>query len=116
DPARIRKVAGFSVDRLDQAFEYTKRTSQHGGLLVARHGWLVYERYFGRAGREVTPNMFSVGKSFTSVCCGIMLQENRDRIPDGLEQKVFTERYLPEAFPLNVSRKAEIKLGPVMSM
>src|SRR5207253_1320963 len=56
------------------------------------------------------------GKSFTSVCCGIMLQENRDRIPDGLEQKVFTERYLPEAFPLNDPRKAEIKLGHLLAM
>jgi CubicO group peptidase (beta-lactamase class C family) len=116
DPAQIRKQTGFRVDRLDQAFEYTTRTSQHGGLLVARHGWLVYERYFGRAGREVTPNMFSVGKTFTSLCCGIMLHENRDRIPEGLEQKVFTEKYLPEAFPLNDPRKADIKLGHLLTM
>jgi CubicO group peptidase (beta-lactamase class C family) len=113
---RIRQLTGFRLDRLDQAFEYTTRTSAHGGLLVARHGWLVYERYFGRAGRNVTPNMFSVGKSFTSVCCGIMLQEFRDRIPEGLDQKVFTEQYLPEAFPLSDPRKAGIRLGHLLTM
>ncbi|MCL5746458.1 MAG: beta-lactamase family protein [Acidobacteria bacterium] len=116
DPARVRKLTGMDVKRLDQAFEYTKTTSQHGGLLVVRHGWLVYERYFGRAARDVTPNMFSVGKMFTSVCCGIMLDEDRARIPQGLEQKVFTEQYLPEAFPLNDSRKADIKLGHLLTM
>ena len=40
-----------------------------------------------------------------------MLKEKHDQIPDGLETKVFTEKYLPEAFPLSDPRKAEIKLG-----
>ena len=43
DPAQVRKIAGIDVKRLDQAFNYAQRTSQHGGLLVVRHGWLVYE-------------------------------------------------------------------------
>ena len=116
DASRIRKMAGIDPGRLDQAFQYTTTTSQHGGLLVARRGWLVYERYFGRAARDVTPNMFSVGKMFTSLCCGIMLQEHRDRIPEGLEQKVFSEPYLPEAFPLSDPRQAAIKLGHLLTM
>jgi CubicO group peptidase (beta-lactamase class C family) len=116
DHSQIRKVTGMDLSRLDQAFEYTKQTSKHGGLLVARHGWVVYERYFGRAGREVTPNMASCGKMFTSICCGIMLKEKRDQIPDGLDQKVFTEKYLPEAFPLSDPRKADIKLGHLLAM
>jgi len=41
DPAQVRKVTGIDVRRLEQAFEYTERTTQHGGLLVVRHGWLV---------------------------------------------------------------------------
>ena len=44
----IRKTAGIDPAKLDEAFEYTKNTSQHGGLLVVRHGYLVYEKYFGR--------------------------------------------------------------------
>src|ERR1700685_3907313 len=68
---KVRRVAGMDLRALDQAFEYTKATSRFGGLLVARHGYLVYEKYFGRASREVTPNMASCGKMFVSVCLGI---------------------------------------------
>jgi hypothetical protein len=37
----VRKVAGLDVDRLDQAFAYAQTTSRFGGLLVARHGYLL---------------------------------------------------------------------------
>jgi CubicO group peptidase (beta-lactamase class C family) len=60
--------------------------------------------------------MASTGKAVTSIACGIMLQEFHDRIPDGLAQKVFTETYLPEAFPLDDPRKAEITLGQLLCM
>jgi len=60
--------------------------------------------------------MASVSKAFTSIACGIMLEEKRDQIPQGLEQKVFTEKYLPEAFPLDDPRKADIKLGQLLAM
>ena len=49
DPTTVRGTAGMDSAALDQAFEYTKTTSRFGGLLVARHGYLVYEKYFGRA-------------------------------------------------------------------
>lgn len=114
--AAVRKLAGMDLARLDQAFEYEKETSQHGGLVVVRHGYLVYERYFGRGNREAHPDMASIGKAFTSISCGIMLQEKRSQIPEGLETKVFTERYLPEAFPLSDPRKADIKLGQLLTM
>ena len=101
---------------LDRAFEYAQRTSQHGGLLVVRHGWLVYERYYGKGNREANPAMASVGKIYTSMACGIMLKEEHAKIPLGLDQKVFTKEYLPEAFPLNDPRKADITLGELLSM
>ncbi len=116
DAAKIRKTAGMDLNRLDQAFEFEKETSQNGGLVVVRHGYLVYEKYFGRGNREAHPDMASIGKAFTSVACGIMLKEEQDRIPDGLETKVFTEKYLPQAFPLDDPAKAEIKLGQLLSM
>ncbi|WP_321474219.1 serine hydrolase [uncultured Paludibaculum sp.] len=106
----------MDLDRLDQAFRYTATTSQHGGLLVVRHGWLLYERYFGRAARDVTPNMYSIGKTVTSLCCGIMLDEHRNRLPKGLDQAVFAEPYLPEAFPLADARQSGIKLGHLLTM
>ena len=116
DAAHALDVGGVDKAKLDYAFDYASRTSPHGGLLVARHGWLVYERYYGRGNREAIPTMASVGKAYTSMACGIMLREKRDQIPDGLDQKVFTEKYLPEAFPLDDPRKANITLGQLLTM
>ena len=62
DPAKIAKTAGVDKQKLDEAFEYVQNTSQHGGLLVVRHGYLVYERYFGRGDREALPELASCGK------------------------------------------------------
>ena len=116
DAAKVRKLAGMDLSRLDQAFEFEKETSQHGGLVVVRHGYLVYEKYFGKAHREAHPDMASIGKAFTSISSGIMLTEKHDRIPQGLETRVFTEAYLPQAMPLDDPAKAEIKLGQLLSM
>src|SRR3984957_16278253 len=106
----------MDLSRLDQALEFEKETSQHGGLLVVRHGYLVYEKYFGKGNREAHPDMASIGKAFTSVSCGIMFKEKHAEIPDGLDTKVFTEQYLPEAFPLSDPSKADITLGQLLSM
>jgi CubicO group peptidase (beta-lactamase class C family) len=116
DPTQIRDVAGMDAARLDNAFEFTQRCSQNGGLLVVRHGYLVFERYFGRAHRDANPDMASTGKAFTSIACGIMLHEFHDRISQGLDTKVFTKELLPEAFPLDDPRKADITLGQLLCM
>ena len=114
--AQARAMAGMDLARLEQAFDLTQRSTQNGGLLVVRHGYLVFEKYFGRAHRNANPDMASTGKAYTSIACGIMLAEKHDAIPDGLGQKVFTEKYLPEAFPLDDPRKAEITLGQLLCM
>ena len=116
DPAQIRDLAGMDAHKLDQAYDLTQRCTQNGGLLVVRHGYLVLEKYFGRAHRNANPDMASTGKAFTSIACGIMLHEFHDKIPDGLDTKVFTEKYLPEAFPLDDPRKADITLGQLLCM
>src|SRR3954462_7194835 len=116
DAGQIRDVAGMELSRLEQAYEVTQRGTQNGGLLVVRHGFLVFEKYFGRAHRNANPDMASTGKAYTSIACGIMLKEFHDKIPDGLETKVFTDKYLPEAFPLDDPRRAEITLGQLLCM
>jgi CubicO group peptidase (beta-lactamase class C family) len=116
DAASVRKQAGMDLPQLERAYEFTQRCSQNGGLLVLRRGYLVYERYFGRAHRNANPDMASTGKAYTSIACGVMLREFKDRLPDGLDQKVFTEKYLPEAFPLDDPRRAEITLGQLLCM
>jgi CubicO group peptidase (beta-lactamase class C family) len=112
----IHQHAGMELPRLEQAYDFTQRCTQNGGLLVVRHGYLVFERYFGRASRNANPDMASTGKAYTSIACGIMLHEFHDKIPDGLDTKVFTEKYLPEAFPLDDPRRAELTLGQLLSM
>jgi CubicO group peptidase (beta-lactamase class C family) len=112
----IRKSAGMDLHRLEQAYDFTQRGTQNGGLLVVRHGYLVLERYFGRAHRNANPDMASTGKAFTSIACGIMLQEYHDQFPDGLNTRVFTEKYLPEALPLDDPRRADINLGQLLCM
>jgi CubicO group peptidase (beta-lactamase class C family) len=117
DPVKIRKVTGLDTHKLDETFDYIQQTSQHGGLLVVRHGQLVYERYFGRGNREALPELASCGKAFTSVAVGIMLKEKADLIPNGLDEKVFSPKYLPaEYFPVDDPRKSEISLGQLLSM
>jgi len=64
----------------------------------------------------VNPDMASTGKAYTSIACGIMLREFRRKIPEGLDQEVFTPAYLPEAFPLDDPRKAQITLGQLLCM
>ena len=117
DKTEILKTAGLDAGKLDEAFNYVEQTSQHGGLLVVRHGYLVYEKYFGRGNREALPELASCGKAFTSIAVGIMLKEKHDLIPDGLDQKVFTPKYMPaDIFPLDDPRKADITLGQLLSM
>ena len=116
DPAELRAKAGVDLARLDQAYAVTERSTQNGGLLVVRRGYLVFEKYFGRASRNANPDMASTGKAFTSIACGIMLREFHDKIPDGLDTKVFIEKYLPGALPLDDPRKGEIKLGQLLCM
>jgi len=116
----IRRRAGLDARRLDQAWEYNQRCSQNAGLLVVRHGWLALERYVGRANREARPDMASTGKAYTSIACGILLQEFAGRFPAGLETRVFTPEFLPEAFSpeghLDDPRRADITLGHLLCM
>jgi len=117
DADEIRRVAGMDKQKLDEAFEFIKASTKSGGLLVLRKGWLVYEDYFGLGHRDATPNLASVGKSFTSIAVGILLDQRPKLFPDGLNQKVFTPDYLPpEAFPLTDPRKNDIKLGQLLAM
>jgi CubicO group peptidase (beta-lactamase class C family) len=116
----MRDVAGIDAPRLEQAWAFTQRCTQNGGLLVVRNGWLVFEKYFGRASRGANPDMASTGKAYTSIACGIMLQEFREKIPAGLATKVFSPTYLPEAFgpagQLDDARRADITLGQLLCM
>ena len=116
DAKELKELAGVDLVKLDQAWEQCQRCSANAGLIVVRRGYLVYEKYAGHAFRDANPDMASCGKGFTSVACGIMLKEFKDKIPDGLDTKVFTEKYLPQALPLDDPRRADITLGQLLCM
>lgn len=100
--------------RYNEVFEYVKTTTKHGGLLIVKDGWLIFERYFGKGHREATPNLASIGKSFTSVAVGTLLDERRDVFPDGLDTRVFTGSYLPGGSA--DAEKRDIRLGQLLAM
>src|SRR5262249_52328747 len=116
DAKEIREKAGMDAAWLDHAYQVCERGTQNGGLLLGRHGYLVFEKNFGRAGRNANPDQAATGKAYTSIACGIMLHEFRDKIPDGLDTKVFTPKYLPEALPLDDPRREPITLGQLLCM
>jgi len=117
---QAREKAGMDLPKLEQAWAFTERCAQNGGLLVVRRGYLVLEKYFGRASRNANPDMASTGKAYTSIAFGVMMHEFHDKIPEGLDTKVFTEKYLPEAFgtdgKLDDPRRADITLGQLLCM
>ena len=116
DEKAMREHARMDLTKLEPAFTVTERTTANGGLVVVRGGWLVFEKYFGRASRNANPDMASTGKGFCSIACGIMLEEFREKIPQGLDTKVFNEKFLPQALPLDDPRKADITLGQLLCM
>ena len=109
------KIAGIDPTELDSAFDFVRTTTRNGGLLVVRHGYLVYEKYFGKGQRDATPNLGSCGKSFTSIAMGILMEQHPELFPQGLDQKIFTPDYLPpHTFPLPDPRMADISLGQLL--
>ena len=112
----VMQITGMDLAKLDEAFDFVRSTTKNGGLLVVRHGYLVYENYFGKGQRNAAPNLGSCGKSFTSIAVGILMDEYPNLFPEGLDQKVFSPTYFPpKAFPLTDSRMADIKLGQLLS-
>lgn len=116
DRKTLRREAGVDATRLEQAWEQCQRCSANSGLVVVRKGWMVLERYAGRASRMCNPDMASTGKAFTSIAVGIMLDEFKSNIPDGLDTKVYNDTYLPSAKPLSDPRLENATLGHLLCM
>src|SRR5687767_3112105 len=101
----------------DHVLEHAKTTTKHGGLLIQLDGRLLYEQYFGAAHRDATPNLASVGKSFTSIALGILMREKRALFAKGLDTRVFDSKLVPDtALPPNDERKRAILLGQLLCM
>src|SRR5947209_2808609 len=42
---QARESAGIDLPKIHQAWDFTQRCTQNGGLLVVSKGWLVFENY-----------------------------------------------------------------------
>jgi CubicO group peptidase (beta-lactamase class C family) len=101
---------------LERAWAFVAGLHANSSLLVVRHGWLCFERYQGLVTPESNRDLHSCGKAFTSTAAGILLDERPDLFPERLEQRVYGAPYLPpEHAPLHDPRKAEIRLGHLLS-
>lgn len=81
-------------------------------LLVVRHGYLVYERYYQGMGREDANPVYSVTKSVMSALTGIAI---REKLIQNTGQKV--SEFLPEYFTeVDDPHKKDIAIKDVLTM
>lgn len=92
DAKTMREQAGMDLSKLEPAYGVTERSHSEWRSVVVRNGWLVFEKYFGKASRNANPDMASTGKGFCSIACGIMLEEFKDKIPQGLDTRSSTNK------------------------
>lgn len=91
---------GIDAQSLARLPPYIEEELPHvRSVLVVRHGYLVYERYFQGSSRNDVCNVMSVTKSFTSALVGIALKEG---YLDSLDQRMvdfFPEHVTPDMDP-----------------
>ena len=112
----LRSAGGLDLARLEEAWDYAASLSEHSSLLVVRHGWLCFERYQGAVQAGANRDLHSCGKAFTCTAAGVLMGERPELFPEGLDQPVYHERYLPpQHAPLHDDRKRAIRLGQLLS-
>ncbi len=101
---------GLDPDRLKQAVDDIGGLQGVQGVLIARHGRLVAERYFRRAAGQRAHNMKSASKSVLSALAGLAVKEG---VLD-LDQPIAD--VLPEAADLDDPRKQAITVRHLLTM
>ena len=96
--------AGFDRTLLVAADRRFQTTPGLFSVLVARHGRLVFERYYHGAGRTLEWNAFSVTKSVLSALVGIALHDGRLHSLD---------QHVVDFFPEKVSRDADPRIRSI---
>lgn len=103
---------GMDVTRLTAAHQAIRTGLPHvHSLLVVRHGYLVWEKYYGRYNRNTRHAVMSVTKSVTSALVGIASDSGLIHI----DAQVVS--YLPEYFPPEVDgRKLAIQVRHLLML
>jgi len=82
------------------------------GVVIAKKGEIVYERYFNGFNATMVHDMRSASKSISSAVIGIAIQEG---IIENVEQEIY--EYLPEEFQYTRdTRKAQIRVKDLLTM
>jgi CubicO group peptidase (beta-lactamase class C family) len=104
---------GMDAKPLKDADQEIRANLPHiNGLVVIRHGYLVWESYYGDYGRNTRHNVMSVTKSITSALVGIALDKHilwdiNESIPD----------FFPEYYPPDVDgRKRNITIKDLLEL
>ena len=74
---RPPKDLGFDADRLARAVDFKTPRSNTQALLVIRHGYIAYEKYFAPFTAETQHESYSMAKSFSSGLVGIAIGEGK---------------------------------------
>ena len=100
--AKLLKVEGRIRDNYPNLYS----------LLVVRHGFLVYEKYYGGMNRDSANPVYSVTKSITSALTGIAIQK---KLIQGVSQRVAD--LLPEYFAnVDNQKKTRITVENILTM
>lgn len=107
------KEQGIDEELLSNADTYIKKNNPNVySLLVVRHGYLVYEKYYNGADENSANQVYSVTKSVNSALAGIAL---REKVIDNIDQKV--SEFLPEYFnEIDNEKKKDITIRNVLTM
>jgi len=93
------EAQGVDGVKLAEGFGAAERMGFVNSVLIARHGFLVGERYFNGFGRDDAQNVRSVSKSFLSALVGIALREDFLLTPDQKALDFFPEYVSRETTP-----------------
>jgi CubicO group peptidase (beta-lactamase class C family) len=116
-PEAAREAGGMDAPALERAWAFVSTLHPDSALLVARHGWVCFERYQGALNPSAIRSMHSCGKAYTGVAAAILADERPDVFPHRLGQRVYGGAHLPpEHAPAHDARKAQITLGQLLSM
>jgi CubicO group peptidase (beta-lactamase class C family) len=75
--SRAPEELGFDAAKLARAVEFKTRYSNTQALLVIRHGYVAYEKYFAPFTASTQHESYSMAKSFTSGLVGIAIGEGK---------------------------------------
>jgi CubicO group peptidase (beta-lactamase class C family) len=119
EPAKIRTLTAFDHARLEVIAHAQEHI--HGGdswgLVIVRHGYLVYEYYTFNVLPHTRFDVWSSTKSFTGTAWGMLFEDSRSRrLPVKVDLDSFAYDHIPEGHPLTDPRKARITLRHLLSM